>query len=127
MNRGCHCFQKTHLTLALLHYRDSREQSDHFNVSVLTSNSNAALLIRQAEEFRPDIVVIADESKIQDVRDGLRETSIKVYGGKDALSEVVQVDTVDIVLTALVGYAGLKPTLNALKSGKDIALANKGS
>lgn len=102
-----------------------REQSDHFNVSVLTSNSNAALLIRQAEEFRPDIVVIADESKIQDVRDGLRETSIKVYGGKDALSEVVQVDTVDIVLTALVGYAGLKPTLNALKSGKDIALANK--
>lgn len=102
-----------------------REQSDHFNVSVLTSNSNAALLIRQAEEFRPDIVVIADESKTQDVRDGLRETSIKVYGGKDALSEVVQVDTVDIVLTALVGYAGLKPTLNALKSGKDIALANK--
>ena len=102
-----------------------REQSDHFNVSVLTSNSNAALLIRQAEEFRPDIVVIADESKIQDVRDGLRETSIKVYGGKDALSEVVQVDSVDMVLTALVGYAGLKPTLNALKSGKDIALANK--
>ena len=102
-----------------------REQSDHFNVSVLTSNSNAALLIRQAEEFRPDTVVIADESKVQVVRDGLRETSIKVYGGSDALAEVVQKDSVDMVLTALVGYAGLKPTLNALKSGKDIALANK--
>jgi 1-deoxy-D-xylulose-5-phosphate reductoisomerase len=102
-----------------------RGQADHFNVSVLTSNSNAALLIRQAEEFRPEIVVICDERKLEEVRNGLRELPIKVYGGSEALADVVQLSSIDMVLTALVGYAGLKPTLNALKSGKDIALANK--
>ena len=102
-----------------------REQSDHFNVSVLTSNSNAALLIKQAEEFRPEIVVIADESKLDEVRYGLNDFPVKVYAGAEALADVVTHSSIDMVLTALVGYAGLKPTLNAIKSGKDVALANK--
>lgn len=102
-----------------------REQASHFNVEVLTSNSNAALLIKQAEEFAPEVVVIADESKLEQVRQGLRELPIKVYAGQDALADVVQIPSVDMVLTALVGYAGLKPTLNALAAGKNIALANK--
>lgn len=102
-----------------------REQSSHFNVEVLTSNSNAALLIRQAEEFSPEVVVIADESKYEEVRSALRELPIKVYAGSDAISDVVSLPDVDMVLTALVGYAGLKPTLKALEAKKNIALANK--
>ncbi len=102
-----------------------REQSSHFNVEVLTSNSNAALLIKQAEEFKPEVVVIADENKFSEVRDALNDLSIKVYAGQQALADVVQLDSVDMVLTALVGYAGLKPTLKALEAGKSIALANK--
>jgi len=102
-----------------------REQHSHFNVEVLTSNSNAALLIRQAEEFHPQVVVIADESKYDEVRQGLRELPIKVYAGQEALADVVQLPSVDMVLTALVGYAGLKPTLKALEAKKNIALANK--
>ncbi|HQV99087.1 MAG TPA: 1-deoxy-D-xylulose-5-phosphate reductoisomerase [Bacteroidia bacterium] len=102
-----------------------REQHSHFNVEVLTSNSNAALLIKQAEEFHPQVVVIADESKFDEVRQGLRELPIKVYAGQEALADVVQLPSVDMVLTALVGYAGLKPTLKALEAKKNIALANK--
>ena len=102
-----------------------REQDNHFNVDVLTSYNNASLLIKQAEEFRPAAVVIVNEEKADTVRAALRDLKIKVYSGKDALAEVVEMPSVDLVLTALVGYAGLKPTLHAIRAGKDIALANK--
>ncbi len=102
-----------------------RKQKDFFEAEVLTSFNNADMLIRQAIEFLPNAVVIGDESKYQFVKDALSKYPVKVYGGIEALNEVVQMDTVDVVLTALVGYAGLKPTLNAIRAGKNIALANK--
>ena len=102
-----------------------REQSSHFNVEVLTTNVNAALLIKQAEEFQPEVVIIADESKLDEVRTALNDLPIKVYAGQEALADIVQLPSIDMVLTALVGYAGLKPTLKALEAGKSIALANK--
>lgn len=102
-----------------------RQQKDFFEVEVLSSFNNADLLIQQAQEFLPNAIVIGDESKLNFVRDALSVLPIKVYAGQDALAEIVQMDTIDMVLTALVGYAGLKPTLNAIRSGKHIALANK--
>ncbi len=102
-----------------------RQQKEHFEVEVLTSFNNAQLLIQQAEEFMPNAVVIGDESKLLIVRQALEKHPIKVFAGLDALAEIVQMDSIDVVLTALVGYAGLKPTLNAIRAGKDIALANK--
>ncbi len=102
-----------------------RQQKEHFEVEVLTSFNNAQLLIQQAEEFMPNAVVIGDEKKLQIVRQALEKHPIKVFAGMDALAEIVQMDSIDVVLTALVGYAGLKPTLNAIRAGKDIALANK--
>ena len=98
---------------------------DNFRVALLTANSNADLLIRQATAFLPDTVVIADESKWQYVKDGLKELPVKVFAGIDAITQAVQMDEIDIVLTALVGYAGLRPTLEAIRAGKQIALANK--
>ena len=102
-----------------------RQQKDFFEVEVLSSFNNASLLILQAEEFLPNAIVIGDETKLELVRHALKSLPIKVYGGPDAIAEIVEMDTIDMVLTALVGYAGLKPTLNAIRSGKDIALANK--
>jgi 1-deoxy-D-xylulose-5-phosphate reductoisomerase len=102
-----------------------RSQSEHFEVEVLTANQNADLLIRQAIEFRPNAVVISDESRYAYVSDALAATDVKVYAGPDALNQVVQMDTIDLVLSALVGYSGLAPTLEAIRAGKDIALANK--
>jgi 1-deoxy-D-xylulose-5-phosphate reductoisomerase len=96
-----------------------------FKVEVLTANDNARLLIEQAIEFEPNVVVITEEAHYQTVKSALSSHDIKVYTGHDALSQVVQSDTVDLVLTALVGYAGLRPTLRAIESGKNIALANK--
>lgn len=107
-------------TLAVL-----REHKALFEVDVLTAGSNAELLINQAKEFLPKAVVITDASKYILVKESLASLQIAVYGGLDALNEVVQRDTVDIVLTALVGFVGLKPTMAAIKAGKDIALANK--
>ena len=101
------------------------EQSNFFEIEVLTANSNSNLLIQQAIEHKPNTVVIADEDKFQEVNDSLCPHNIKVYAGADALAQVVEMDTIDMVLTALVGYAGLKPTINAIKSKKNIALANK--
>ena len=101
------------------------EQADHFRVEVLTAHSNADLLIRQAIEHKANTVVIGDENKYQQVNDALWEHNIKVYAGQDALAQVVEMEDVDIVLTALVGYAGLRPTLAAIEAGKPIALANK--
>lgn len=101
------------------------EQSDRFVVEVLTANSNAKLLIEQAIQYQPNTVVIANEDKYQQVSEALFAHDIKVYAGKDALAQVVEMDSIDMVLTALVGYAGLKPTIHAIKAGKNIALANK--
>ena len=102
-----------------------REQSDVLRVEVLTAGQNADLLIKQALEFRPNAVVIADESLHKKVFDTLFDEGIKVYSGADALEQVVEMEGIQMVLTALVGAAGLKPTLNAIRAGKHIALANK--
>lgn len=102
-----------------------RQQADHFVVEVLTSNNNAELLIKQAIQYLPNAVVIGDVNKLEMVRQALSSVPVKVFAGEEALAEIVTMDDIDIVLTALVGYAGLKPTLNAIRSGKHIALANK--
>ena len=101
------------------------EQADRFVVEVLTAHSNAELLIKQALAYRPNAVVIGDEGKFEAVRDALWDAGIKVYAGAEALEQVVEMEEIDVVLTALVGYAGLKPTLAAINAGKHIALANK--
>ncbi|HAF29619.1 MAG TPA: 1-deoxy-D-xylulose-5-phosphate reductoisomerase [Bacteroidales bacterium] len=102
-----------------------RENPDHFEVEVLTANNNIDLLIKQTKEFKPNTVVIADESKYDDLVHALEKLPVKVYAGNEAISQIVEMDTIDIVLTAMVGYSGLLPTINAIKSGKTIALANK--
>jgi 1-deoxy-D-xylulose-5-phosphate reductoisomerase len=101
------------------------EHSDQFQVEVLTTNTKADLLIEQAIKFKPNAVVIVDETQYQKVADALWQHDIKTYTGKDALAQVVEMKEIDIVLTALVGYAGLLPTINAIKAKKTIALANK--
>ena len=98
---------------------------DKFIVEVITANSNAAMLIDQARKFKPNAVVIANDSKYQEVFEALDPLDIKVYAGENALTSVVEMDSIDMVLTALVGYSGLKPTIAAINAGKDIALANK--
>ena len=98
---------------------------DLFVVEVLTAGTNSRLLIEQALAFKPNCVVIADETKYEEVRDALVKNDIKVYAGERSLSQVVEMDTIDMVLTALVGYSGLKPTISAIKAKKHIALANK--
>ena len=98
---------------------------EDFEVEVLTAQDNSDLLIRQALTFDPNAVVIGNETHYQKVKDALASTSIKVYAGENALSSVVQMDSIDLVLTALVGYAGLRPTIKAIEAGKNIALANK--
>ena len=98
---------------------------DHFSVEVLTAHSNADLLIEQAKKFKPNAVVIGDESKYQIVKDALWNVEIKVYAGQEALEQIVESTEIELVLTALVGAAGLKPTVNAINAGKTIALANK--
>ena len=98
---------------------------DKFEVEVLTAQNNAGLLIEQAKAFQPNCVVIGNEVHYQQVFNALDRLDIKVYAGEKALASVVEIDTIDVVLTALVGYAGLMPTINAIKSGKTIALANK--
>jgi 1-deoxy-D-xylulose-5-phosphate reductoisomerase len=96
-----------------------------FEVEVLTANDNADLLIQQAVKYLPDAVVIANESKYKTVADALGKYPVKVFAGSDAISQVVKMGSIDMVLTAMVGYSGLIPTYNAVKSGKNIALANK--
>jgi 1-deoxy-D-xylulose-5-phosphate reductoisomerase len=98
---------------------------DHFQVEVLTAQNNCLLLIEQAKKFQPNAVVIANEYYYQQVKDGLAGTDIKVFAGENALASIAQMETIDLVLTALVGYSGLKPTINAIEAGKTIALANK--
>lgn len=101
------------------------EHSDLFEAYVLTAGSNADLLIQQARKFNPCTVVIADEAKYDMVRDALQDLPIQVYAGSDALCQVVTMEPVDMVLTALVGFAGLRPTISAIQAKKPIALANK--
>jgi 1-deoxy-D-xylulose-5-phosphate reductoisomerase len=98
---------------------------DYFDLQVLTAGKNADLLIEQALKFQPNSVVITDESQYQKVKDALWSADIHVYSGQEALCQVVESNEVHTVLTALVGYAGLKPTIHAIEAGKTIALANK--
>lgn len=99
--------------------------TDKFEVEVLTAQNNADLLIRQALKYKPNTVVIGNESLYDQVFEALDSADIKVYAGQNALADVVKMESIDVVLTALVGYSGLVPTINAIKAGKDIALANK--
>jgi 1-deoxy-D-xylulose-5-phosphate reductoisomerase len=103
----------------------ARVNTDKFSVEVLTAHSNDDLLIKQALEFNPNLVVIGDEAKYLKVKEALAQTDIKVFAGEKALEEAAAMDTYDIMLAAIVGYAGLKPTLKAIDQGKIIALANK--
>jgi 1-deoxy-D-xylulose-5-phosphate reductoisomerase len=98
---------------------------EKFSVEVLTAQNNADILIEQAIQFKPNVVVIGNEDHYTKVNEALQRHNIKVYAGDDALASVVQMDTIDVVLTALVGYSGLKPTIRAIEAGKNIALANK--
>jgi 1-deoxy-D-xylulose-5-phosphate reductoisomerase len=102
-----------------------RGNADLFNVFLITAQSNADLLISQSLEFSPRYVVICDEGKYQQVKEALINTQVKVLAGINAVIEIVTHFDIDIVLTAMVGFAGLEPTIAAIKAGKDIALANK--
>lgn len=102
-----------------------REHSDKFEARILTAGNNVDLLIQQAIEFKPDIVVIANEDKYSVARDALEKYDIKIFSGNDAIAQVAELDIVDVVITAMVGYSGLKPTISAIKAGKRIGLANK--
>ncbi len=98
---------------------------EKFTVEVLTCNGNDDLLAEQALKYRPNIVVVGDEKKYAKIKEALSLTDIKVFAGEKALEEVASMDVYDLMLAAIVGYAGLKPTLNAIHAGKAIALANK--
>lgn len=101
------------------------EHPDLFDVYAITANRSADLLIAQAREFKPEVVVIADESFYDKVKDALADLPIKVWAGADALCQVVEAEPINIVVTAMVGFAGLRPTVHAIKAHKTIALANK--
>ena len=98
---------------------------DKFSAEVLTAQTNEDLLIQQALQFHPNIVVIGDESKYQKVKEALASTDIKVFCGEKALEDVAALDCYDVMLASIVGFAGLKPTLKAIENSKTIALANK--
>lgn len=98
---------------------------DHFVAYALTAGSNVELLIQQCLRFEPEVAVIADESKYVLLKEALNNRPIKVFAGADAIAQVAEMEVVDTVLTAMVGYSGLKPTIHAVKAGKRIALANK--
>jgi 1-deoxy-D-xylulose-5-phosphate reductoisomerase len=103
----------------------AREQKDKLQIEVLTANSNADLLIAQAKEFNPNHVVIADESKYNYVKEALADDDIKVFAGSKAIADIMEITSADTVLTAMVGYSGLLPTVKAIENKKRIALANK--
>ena len=95
-----------------------KEHSDKFEVELLTANNNSALLIEQAIAFKPNTVVIANESKYDEVFNALDSLDIKVYAGHEAIADVVQMESIDIVLTAMVGYAGLRSTIKAIEHSR---------
>jgi 1-deoxy-D-xylulose-5-phosphate reductoisomerase len=98
---------------------------DLFSADILTAQNNEDLLIEQALKFKPSVVVIGDDKKYQKVKDELAATKIKVLGGEDSLSEAALEDSYDMMIAAIVGFAGLKPTLQAIETGKAVGLANK--
>jgi len=102
-----------------------RANPDLFEVEILTAQTNHELLIKQAMEFKPNAVVIGDESRYQKVKDALAQTLVKVFAGEKALEEVADFDSYDIMLAGIVGFAGLKPTMKAVEKGKPVGLANK--
>lgn len=102
-----------------------RYHKDFFSLEVITANSNADLLISQANEFNVNTAIIADESKYLYVKEALKDLPIKVFAGSEAIAQITELDSVDIVLSALVGYAGLLPAIKTLENGKVLALANK--
>ena len=102
-----------------------RSNSDKIEIEVLTANNNAELLISQAKEFNPRHVVIADENKYQIVKEALSDFDIKVFAGSQSIADVMDITSADTVLTAMVGYSGLQPTIKAIQNKKKIALANK--
>lgn len=102
-----------------------KKHSDQFELELITAQNNSKLLIKQAIEHRPNVVVISNELLYEEVKEALEKYEIKVYAGEKALAQVVEMETIDQVIMALVGYAGLKPTINAIKAGKNIGLANK--
>jgi 1-deoxy-D-xylulose-5-phosphate reductoisomerase len=101
------------------------EHADLYEVYALTANNRVELLIEQARRFRPEVVAIANETKYTTLKEALADLPIKVYAGSDAIAQLVEAEPIDIVLTAMVGYAGLRPTISAIRAGKAIALANK--
>lgn len=102
-----------------------REHPDEYEAYILTANNSVELLVKQAREFKPECVVIANEARYDEVAGALADLPIKVFAGADALCQVVQMEDVDIVLTAMVGFSGLRPTIAAIEAKKTIALANK--
>ena len=102
-----------------------REHADEYEAYALTAGHNAELLIAQAREFHPEVVVIADESRYETVREALADLPIKVWAGAEAIGDAASLPDVDVVVTAMVGFAGLRPTVAAIEAGKTIALANK--
>lgn len=101
------------------------EHPDKFEVYAITANTRVDELIEQARKFMPEAVVIADESKYPKLKEALADLPIKVYGGYESICQIVESKPIDIVVTAMVGFSGLRPTINAIKAGKAIALANK--
>ena len=101
------------------------EHSDLFEVYALTANNQVDLLINQARKYMPEVVVIANERKYPELKEALEDLPIKVWAGADAIAQMVQSEPINMVLTAMVGYSGLRPTISAIKAGKAIALANK--
>ena len=102
-----------------------RANKDKFEVFALTANNNLDLLIEQACEFQPEVVAIANEKLYIQLKEALANQPIKVFAGKDAIAQIVEMEPIDIVLTAMVGYSGLQPTIQAIRARKTIALANK--
>lgn len=102
-----------------------RSNADRFEVYALTANNNIELLVEQAKEFQPEVVIVANEEKYGELKAALQHLPLKVWAGKEAIAQVVESEPIDMVVTAMVGYAGLQPTISAIKAGKAIALANK--
>ena len=101
------------------------ENDSLFEVYALTANNNVDLLIKQTRKYKPEMVAIGNESYYQTLKDALSDLPVKVFAGADSIAQLAEMQPIDIVLTAMVGYSGLKPTMSAIKAGKKIALANK--
>ncbi|MCC8171813.1 MAG: 1-deoxy-D-xylulose-5-phosphate reductoisomerase [Parabacteroides sp.] len=101
------------------------EHPDRFEVYALTANNRVDLLVEQVHKYMPEVVVIANERKYPELKEALEDLPVKVWAGSEAIAQVVQAGPIDVVLTAMVGYAGLRPTIQAIRAGKAIALANK--